>query len=348
MIDLNMEDFQPVSEKHRVLVVDREEIIQYAIKHMLESSKDIHIDSCTKADELHNQIATLKPTVILLGKVSDDAIELIALEALKKDDLTAEIPIIIMSTSENAEQKSTSFIYGASDFIVKLPDSIELSYKIRYHSKSYIKSLQLDEAYRALRVSQQQLLDTNLVLQRMMSDLEKSNARLTILANSDGLTGIANRASFDRFLNRHWKNIEQKDFDISILMIDVDHFKKFNDAFGHLKGDSALIEVAKVLACAANQGMRLAARYGGEEFCIVLPNTGSEEALEIAKNLLVSMQAIGILHNYPDADSVVTLSIGVATSKPSLLENSEELVQQADQALYLAKQSGRNNARTLI
>lgn len=148
---------------------------------------------------------------------------------------TSAIPLVVMATSDSPEHKSRCFSYGASDYIAKLPDNTELLARIKHHSNAYLISLQLDKAYRALRISQQQLLDINLVLQRTMKDLKKSNAILNILANVNGLTGIANRASLDRFLGRYWKDMEHGDSEISILMIDVDHFKKFNDALAILK-----------------------------------------------------------------------------------------------------------------
>lgn len=105
-----------------------------------------------------------------------------------------------------------------------------------------------------------------------------------------------------------------------------------------------MVQVAKVLTSASAEEASLVARYGGEEFCVVLPNIGSDRALEIANDLLKSMQAVGIPHIYPTSTSVVTLSIGIATSTPNLLESPKELLQKADAALYLSKTTGRNQA----
>jgi two-component system chemotaxis family response regulator WspR len=346
-----------IADDPRILTIDQSPMIQEAIKNGLSSNKDFHLASCTRASDIFKEIMDFKPSVILLGKLSENAVELGVLQLLQKSSSTSDIPVVVMATSEASDWKSKCFSNGASDYIIKLPDNDELIARIKYHSGAYFKGRQLDETYRALRVSQQQLLDTNLVLQRLMNDLQTSNQRLEIsneglelsnerlqkLANVDGLTGIANRASFDRFIKRYWETAEHAHSDLSLLMIDVDHFKKFNDAFGHVEGDTALKKVAQVLTSASVDEASLVARYGGEEFCVVLPNVDSDRALEIANDLLRSMEAIAIPHIYPNPTSVVTLSIGIA-STPSLLKSSKELLQEADAALYLSKDNGRNQA----
>jgi two-component system chemotaxis family response regulator WspR len=351
MHELRLEDLQLIEDEPRILTVDQAPMIQMAIKNALHSGEGFHIASCIRAGDLFKDILEFKPSVILLGNLSENIVELGVLQSLQRNRSTSDIPVIVMTTTESSGWKSKCFSSGASDYIIKLPDNAELIARIKYHSQAYFKGLQLDEAYRALRVSQQQLLDTNLTLQRLMNDLQISNERLEIsndrlqkLANIDGLTGIANRASFDRFVKRYWETTEHAHSELSLLMIDVDHFKKFNDAFGHVEGDTALKKVAKVLASASVEEASLVARYGGEEFCVVLPNVDSNRALGIANDLLRSMQAIAIPHIYPNPTSVVTLSIGIAASTPSLLKNPKELLEKADAALYSSKQNGRNQA----
>ncbi|WP_158662848.1 diguanylate cyclase [Pseudomonas cerasi] len=340
-----------IEDEPRILIVDQAPMIQEAIKKAVESSEEFRIASCIKASDVLNEILNFKPSVILLGKLSENVVELDLLHSLQRNSSTSDIPVVVMATTDSSDWKSKCFSNGASDYIIKLPDSAELIARIKYHSGTYFKGVQLGQAHRALRVSQQQLLDTNLTLQRVMNNLQISNEKLEIsndrlqkLANIDGLTGIANRASFDRFFERHWETAEHADSELSLLMIDVDHFKKFNDAFGHVEGDNALKKVAKVLTSASAEEASFVARYGGEEFCVVLPNVGSDLALGVANDLLRSMQATAIPHIYPIATSVVTLSIGIATSTPSLLKSHKELLLKADAALYLSKQNGRNQA----
>jgi two-component system chemotaxis family response regulator WspR len=133
----------------------------------------------------------IKPTVILQDLVMPGLDGLSLVREYRNHPATKDIPIIVLSTKEDPLIKSAAFAAGANDYLVKLPDNIELVARIRYHSRSYMTLLQRDAAYRALRVSQQQLLDTNLVLQRLM--------------NSDGLTGLSNRRHFDEYLELEWR-----------------------------------------------------------------------------------------------------------------------------------------------
>ncbi|MNJ51002.1 Phytochrome-like protein cph2 [compost metagenome] len=200
--------------------------------------------------------------------------------------------------------------------------------RIRYHSRSYLTLLQRDEAYRALRVSQQQLLDTNLVLQRLM--------------NSDGLTGLSNRRHFDEYLELEWRRAMREQAQLSLLMIDVDYFKAFNDTFGHLAGDEALRKVAETIRASCARPSDLPARYGGEEFALVLPNTSPGGARLVAEKLRQSVAAMNIAHNMPDANACLTVSIGLAAQTPGIGSHCRQLISAADKGLYLAKNNGKN------
>jgi two-component system chemotaxis family response regulator WspR len=211
---------------------------------------------------------------------------------------------------------------------VKLPDTIELVARIRYHSRSYMTLLQRDAAYRALRVSQQQLLDTNLVLQRLM--------------NSDGLTGLSNRRHFDEYLELEWRRSLRDQSQLSLLMIDVDYFKSYNDSFGHVEGDEALRKVATAIRDASARPSDLPARYGGEEFVLVLPNTSPGGARLVAEKLRQTVASLKIPHNTPAEGASLTISIGLATMVPQAGSDCRLLISAADRGLYLAKNNGRN------
>ena len=241
---------------------------------------------------------------------------------------TQNIPIIVLSTKEDPLIKSAAFAAGANDYLVKLPDNIELVARIRYHSRSYTTLLQRDAAYRALRVSQQQLLDTNLVLQRLM--------------NSDGLTGLSNRRHFDEYLELEWRRAMREQTQMSLLMIDVDYFKSFNDTFGHLEGDEALRKVASAIREASCRPSDLPARYGGEEFALVLPNTSQGGARLVAEKLRQAVEALKIQHISPTEGCYLTISIGLSTVTPQQGSSCRELISAADKGLYLAKKNGRN------
>lgn len=344
MLDLKKEKY--IREPgHKILVVDQLEMIQQKILDMLKHQENMHVQPCTSIASLFSLIEEYEPTTILLGEISDAPIDFNLIEALQQNANTSAIPIVVMTTKDSPENKSESFAKGGSDFIIKFPDLPELLARLRYHSRSFIIKRQRDEAYRALRVSQQQLLDTGLVLQRMAHDLEKSNKALQIQVNLDGLTGIANRLALDNYLSEYWGNPEHRDSEISILMIDIDHFKKYNDYYGHVQGDQALTSVARTIASLVSLTSNFAARYGGEEFCIVLINTNSSSAFDMANKLIAEINSLRIPHIHPLEDSIVTLSIGISTGTSGSFETPTLLVQKADNALYTAKKAGRNRAK---
>jgi len=307
-----------------VLLVDDQAIIGEAVRRALSSETNIDFHFCSDAKQALAQAIQIKPTVILQDLVMPHFDGMTLVREYRNNPATRDIPIIVLSTKEDPKIKSAAFAAGANDYLVKLPDSIELIARIRYHSRSYITLLQRDEAYKALRHSQQRLLETNLELQR--------------LTNSDGLTGIANRRHFDEYLEIEWRRAVRERSEMSLLMIDVDHFKAYNDSFGHLRGDETLRQVAAVIKEAGSRPADLSARYGGEEFCLILPNTSAQGARLIAEALRRKVLALAIPHN----EQVVTVSIGVATLLPTVDGPMRDILEIADQCMYEAKRRGRN------
>ena len=177
--------------------------------------------------------------------------------------------------------------------------------------------------------------------------LAASNRELEVQARTDGLTGIANRRRFDEALHEEWRRGARNETPLSLLMIDIDRFKLFNDHFGHAAGDVCLARVAAAIAKCVHRPGDLVARYGGEEMSVVLPNTSSSGALEIAETIRASVQEMVIAHESNSPVGVVTVSIGVATRIPQPLtdkdtEGALELTALADAALYHSKNTGRN------
>lgn len=174
--------------------------------------------------------------------------------------------------------------------------------------------------------------------------LRHANAKLELLATLDGLTQIANRRRFDAFLSQTWRMMLRQKQEISVIMCDVDYFKRYNDTYGHQAGDACLQKIAEVLQRVANRGGDLVARYGGEEFAIILGNTDEFGARSLCYNLRWAIAELNIPHSASDVSSYVTLSIGICTMVPSLQLLPESLVAMADKALYSAKHQGRNRA----
>ncbi|WP_077048784.1 PleD family two-component system response regulator [Pseudomonas sp. KK4] len=328
MNDLQLDDFKTDENAAMVLLVDDQAMIGEAVRRGLSNEENIDFHFCADPHQAIAHAVRIKPTVILQDLVMPGLDGLSLVREYRNHPATKDIPIIVLSTKEDPLIKSAAFAAGANDYLVKLPDNIELVARIRYHSRSYMTLLQRDAAYRALRVSQQQLLDTNLVLQRLM--------------NSDGLTGLSNRRHFDEYMELEWRRSLRDQSQLSLLMIDVDYFKTYNDTFGHLEGDEALRKVAAAIRDASARPSDLPARYGGEEFALVLPNTSQGGARLVAEKLRMTVAALKIPHISPTEGSSLTISIGLATITPTAGSNCRELISAADKGLYLAKHNGRN------
>lgn len=310
-----------------VLLVDDQPIIAEAIRLALagESSVDFHY--CASPEEAVRCADETRATVILQDLVMPGTDGLTLVRQYRQNPATRDIPIIVLSTKEEPLVKSAAFAAGANDYLVKLPDRIELIARIRYHSRSYLNLLQRDEAYQALRQSQQQLLATNLELQR--------------LTHSDGLTGLSNRRYLDQYLAAEWRRAMRDRTGVGFLMIDVDNFKAYNDTYGHVAGDEVLQRVAQTVEACLGRSPDLAARFGGEEFAVVLPGTSSGGLRLLAEKIRIAIEGLAIPHA-GSASGVVTISIGAATLVPSVAEPVTKLIEAADVGLYRAKRDGKN------
>ncbi|GMU64839.1 MAG: hypothetical protein AMXMBFR36_11130 [Acidobacteriota bacterium] len=186
------------------------------------------------------------------------------------------------------------------------------------------------------------LLETSEDLEQANRRLQEMNRVLEELSISDSLTGLANRRQFDRTIDLEWRRAIRAESPLSLLLIDIDFFKRYNDGHGHLRGDAVLAEVAHLLGSSFTRAGDLVARYGGEEFAALLPNTTLEAASELAEQARARVEGKAISHPGSEAARVVTVSIGAATLVPDPWRLPTALIERADRALYLAKASGRN------
>ncbi len=321
-------DEQAVTQfKVRVLLVDDQLIIVEAVRRMLSEQADIEFHYVTDPASAILTALQLQPTVILQDLVMPEVDGFTLIRQYRENEALCNVPVIVLSAREDPKLKAHSFAVGANDYVVKLPDKLELLARIRYHSAGYIARLQRNEAFRFLRASQKNLADANIELQK--------------LAALDSLTGIANRRRFDEVMRAEWQRGQRDKKPLSLLMCDIDYFKVYNDSFGHLAGDLCLKKAAAVLTEHLKRPADVAARYGGEEFAIVLPDTGPEGALLIANACRAHIERLAIENPQAPA-GLVTMSIGVASVVPSPAGSAEALIEMADKALYMAKNDGRN------
>jgi two-component system chemotaxis family response regulator WspR len=298
---------------------------------MLSEQADIEFHYVTDATLATQAAVQLQPTVILQDLVMPNIDGFGLIKQYRDEEALRHVPVIVLSAKEDPKLKAHSFATGANDYIVKLPDKLELLARVRYHSNAHISRLQRDQAFRFLRESQKQLADANIELQK--------------LAALDGLTGIANRRRFDDAMRVEWQRAQRDRQPLSLLMCDIDCFKLYNDTYGHLSGDLCLKKAAAVLTEHLKRPADLTARYGGEEFAIVLPDTPLSGAVSVAEDCVRHLENLRITHG-GSQHGVVTMSIGVASIIPTPESSVEALIAMADKALYAAKDGGRNQVRS--
>jgi two-component system, chemotaxis family, response regulator WspR len=311
-----------------VLLVDDQSIVAEAVRQALANEEGIDFHYCASADEAMHAAAHTRPTVILQDLVMPGIDGLTLVREYRANPAMRDVPIIVLSSKEEPAIKSAAFAAGANDYLVKLPDRIELVARIRYHSRSFVNLLQRDEAYRALRQSQQQLLEANLELRR--------------LSHSDGLTGLSNRRYLDEYLSAEWRRGVREHSVLSMLMIDVDNFKLYNDTYGHVAGDEVLKRIASTVEGCLGRPEDLASRFGGEEFAVVLPGTSIGIVRLLAEKIRGEVEALQLPHAHSPSGRFVTISIGGATTVPTPDSLITSLIQAADLALYRAKHDGKN------
>lgn len=238
-------------------------------------------------------------------------------------------PIIFLSARASEADLERGIDVGGDDYLVKPVSEIVLKAKVR---------------------AMQRIAQMRYSLLLLTRKLNEANRELSRLSSVDGLTAIPNRRVFDDTLVREWRRAERRGAPLSLLLLDIDHFKEYNDCYGHQAGDDCLRTVAASLDRALRRSSDLAARYGGEEFVIVLPETDVHGAASVAENVLEIVRGLSVEHARSQTAPVVTISIGIATAIPARDDDSgwKTLLGDADAALYRAKANGRNRAETAL
>jgi len=314
-ISTEPDSVKPEAVVRRILLVDDQVIIHEALRRMLDDAEDLELHCCSQGAEALQVASELQPNVILQDLVMPDVDGMMLVKYYQANPKTRDIPIVVLSSKEEARTKAEAFTAGANDYLVKLPDRIELLARLRYHARAHTSLLERNAALEELRR----------------------------IAVTDGLTGLYNRRHFDETFAKEWCRARRDQYPLSLVMLDVDHFKQFNDNYGHQAGDDCLVQVATVLQTTLYRSADMAARYGGEEFICIFPNTTAEGALTIAEKIRRRIMDLDIPHLHSSVASQVTVSIGVASAIPAGgAAGWEILIKAADLALYKAKDTGRN------
>lgn len=180
------------------------------------------------------------------------------------------------------------------------------------------------------------------IIQAKTKELEIVNQKLSELSLTDALTGIANRRHMDKFLADEVRKLSRHNRSIAFILMDIDHFKRYNDRLGHLAGDEALRRVAGVLQASVTRSSDLIARYGGEEFAIILPDSSGKDAVQVACRVMEHLADAAIAHPDSPTSAHMTVSLGIAANNAASIDSLEDFLRRADDALYISKQAGRN------
>lgn len=310
-----------------VLVVDDDKTMRILLRSYLEKAS-FHILEASSAEEALQACHKQMPDLILLDIILPGMTGMDLLKALKLDEALRDLPVIMMTSLDADENLALAFERGAFDFVRKPVRQMELIARVR-------------SALRLKREIEQRTRNADALFE-LTRLLGEENQALQNQLRVDSLTGLATRRELDDTLARLWNGGQDP---LSVLMVDVDHFKEYNDSYGHLVGDDCLRRVGNAINSCLSSPDQLAARYGGEEFALLLPGFDRAQASDFAERLRSSVAAIGLEHRASPAGSV-SISCGVACRLPGDLA-PRSLLERADQGLYVAKRTGRNRVVAL-
>ena len=318
-----------------ILIIDDQREARHIIQAFLESDgyqEIIATDSAEHGFEILGMIGETSrcPSIdlVLMDIVLEGMNGVDACRKIKAHPELADIPVVIMTAHTDPDNLDAAFNAGAIEFLLKPVQRLELLARVR--SITHFK-----EQLKILKAREQQLT-------ALTRELETANTRLERLSRSDGLTGIPNRRYFDYMFKKLMASATRLSIPISLLMMDLDCFKAFNDTYGHLAGDDALKTIAESLNETIKRESDFIARYGGEEFAVVLFGTEMETAEVLGEKIRQRVEKLNIVNEASDISDRVTVSIGVAACIPETHITPDKFIYCADQALYSAKSNGKN------
>lgn len=293
------------TKQSKILIIDDSTVNTMLLTGLLEDEHQIiTADNGQTGIEL---AAAEEPDLVLLDVTMPGMDGYTVCDELKTAIGTRDIPVIFVTAMDDMEDEARGLEMGAIDYITKPFSPQIVKARVRNH------------------------LELKLYRDRLMQ-----------LSMIDGLTAIPNRRQFDRTMTREWQRGCRRETPLSLLLMDIDFFKQYNDQYGHLKGDDCLKQVAKTLSLQLHRPADMVARYGGEEFVCVLPETCQEGATHVAQRIIEAMAALNSEHLGSSVATHVTLSIGLITILPNADYPLTSFIENADRALYKAKQTGRN------
>jgi diguanylate cyclase (GGDEF)-like protein len=323
-----------------ILIVDDDRFMRVQLRQTLES-EGYHVEEAGDGKQALEAYTRLRPDIVLLDAIMPVMDGFACCAQLQKlqmgsvvnntqknelgqklqEHLLVSTPILMITGLEDQQSVDQAFEVGASDYITKPIHWAVLRRRVR-------RLIQQSQLYRQLEDTNQKLEEVNQTLQR--------------LASVDGLTQVANRRCFDEALVHEWQRISRELGTLSLILVDIDYFKRYNDTYGHLAGDKCLKQVAQSISKAVHRPADLVARYGGEEFVVLLPGTTLAGANQVAEAIKAAVKKLDLVHSSSPLGERITLSLGISCLTPSQHSSPMTLIKSADKALYLAKESGRD------
>ncbi len=313
-----------------ILVVDDDDVMRQLLRRVMEKD-GYQVVEAANGEQALDAYKRLKPHLVLLdalmpvmdGFACCTQLQMLISESLLNSDEGTDdknlngasgTPVLMITGLDDQESVDRAFAVGATDYVTKPIHFAVLRQRVR-------------------RIIQQT---------QLYQQLELANRELQRLAALDGLTGVANRRRFDEYLEAEWQRMTREKLPLSLILCDIDFFKRYNDTYGHQAGDACLCRVADALRFCARRSVDLVARYGGEEFAVILPNTTVVGASQVAEEIRSVVNSLEIAHAKSTVSQHVTLSLGIACIHPTPNTSPTMLIAAADAALYQAKEAGRN------
>ncbi|GAA61065.1 two-component system, cell cycle response regulator [Pseudoalteromonas sp. BSi20652] len=294
-----------MSKRAKVLVVDDDPLNRLVLEKTLKAEHDVFL--VENGEKALTFVKTTQVDLIILDVIMPGIDGYEVLVQLKENPITQAIPVIFISANHSHDDEAKGLELGAMDYITKP------------FSPSIVR----------VRVRNQLLI-------------KQKNDLLETLVSIDGLTEIPNRRYLDENLSREWRRSKRSGIPLTLILMDIDYFKRYNDCYGHRAGDECLKDVAQALTAQCKRGGDFIARYGGEEFAAVLPGLDKSEAKSFANKLRNAVKSLCIKHKASLNADHITISIGIATTESGQVYTEQTLLEEADLALYAAKDTGRD------
>ena len=307
-------------KKQSILIVDDESINVSILVEMLDEEYNL-LGATDGATALEIANSDEKVDLILLDIIMPEMDGYEVAYQLKHNKKTSEIPFIFLTTKSDTQSIVKGFQEGAVDYISKPFAKEELLARVHNHL---------------------QLLNALRTLQEKMDELKQSKKDLQKLSITDEMTKLYNRRYFNEVFKKELNRVKRGDKSISFLMLDVDHFKLYNDTYGHQEGDNVLLKIGEVLNSFSKRAGDFAFRLGGEEFGIIFHENSASQALKFANNLLKAIESLKIPHANNSVSEFITVSIGLVYKNIDKTTTVETIYKEVDDCLYEAKKSGRN------